>query len=60
MSWSAIDYEKLDNLRKGGWSWRTSVEGVALETEIMVDPATGKKYKLHVYEGELTMTEVSE
>lgn len=55
MSGSILDETGLDELRKAGWSWRTSSNGVFL-----IDPSTGKCYRLHVVDGNLTMTEVDE
>ena len=52
--------EELNDLMKKGWSYRIDPQGAAVSTDILVDPVTLKRYKLHVNNGKLTMTEVTE
>lgn len=60
MSDKVIDQAVLDKLMSDGWSWRGGGGGSGtFSTDELVDPVTGKHYKLHVNNGELTMTEVT-
>ncbi len=49
----------FDEFMKNGWSYPINTGGAAMSTDAMIDPVTLKKYKLHVNDGELTMTEVT-
>lgn len=53
-----IDQEKLAELMHNGWSWVGS-SGSSGGSDIMVDETTGKRYRLHITNGDLTMTEVT-
>lgn len=51
--------DELSKLMRDGWSYRSSSVGVH-SSDILVDPSTGKRYKLAVIGGKLTMAEVTE
>lgn len=53
-----ISREELNKLMHDGWSYRINPEGASMSTDILVDPSTLKRYRLHVNDGKLTMTEV--
>jgi hypothetical protein len=55
----SVDQEALAKLMSDGWSWWCNSDGGSFSTDTLVDPATGKHYKLHVNNGNLTMTEVT-
>lgn len=59
MSSKSVDQEALAKFMSGGWSWRSNSDGGSFSTDTLVDPVTGKHYKLHVNDGSLTMTEVT-
>lgn len=60
MSDTVIDQVKLNELIKNGWSYRMPDSNAAFSTDILLDPVTGKRYRLHVRDQELTMTEVTD
>lgn len=59
MASRSVDQSELAKLMKDGWSWcGSSTSGVSSDG-VFVDESTGKRYKLHVIDGRLTMTEVA-
>lgn len=58
----SINQEELAELMSNGWSWHggnVTISGSGTGTEYMTDETTGKCYKLHIKDGNLTMTEVT-
>ena len=53
---------KLNELMSKGWSYRSYPEqsGEVISADYLTDVVTGKKHKIQVVNGKLSMTEVSE
>ena len=56
---SISDHKDINEFMKDGWSYPINTNGASMSTDEMIDPVTLKKYKLHVNDGKLTMTEVT-
>ena len=61
MEFESINQEKLAELMSNGWSWHGGGSGSnsSSDVEYMTAETTGKRYKLHIKDGNLTMTEVT-